>query len=467
MVDQMALRAISELIMLFRFNRFDQLEVAMYPWVMNCRRDNVTLSDKSIREEAFRVAERLGMRGGGNEYQFYGGSKWLKTFKARFGIVNGVATRLGYSDGDLAREKAYGRYPLDEGFWNAMPDENGNFPDPWRISESKRKHMDYEIIDGVLQYIPREDASGEATVSSPEEAPVSSNSDGAPFEVADDPVPSLATPISVEVSAELFSSELGCLPLDPSITLPSPFLSSDSANASSTHPSGPTSFPTSTEEVTFLQHTIAPSFSPPYLPCDTLTASPFAAPGLPGRAVAQPTVLLSGTLPPSSHVSYSPSDTPSYSLPHLSSPDASTFPPLVFHSPHAPPSLSAELGAALDFPDVSSFPSSTFGSPSTSSVESSVTHSPPLLPPQYTLPNDAHSVDCWSGTTSGVVSQITVGHLPTHTLGPASYSPFDHFPDTENPDVLQCQWMAGQPTYTAGWMAADAMPCITASTRKP
>ena len=54
------------------------------------------------------------MRGGGHHCQFVGGRPWLKTFNARFGIIDGVATRLGYTEADLAREKAYGSYPLDE-----------------------------------------------------------------------------------------------------------------------------------------------------------------------------------------------------------------------------------------------------------------------------------------------------------------------------------------------------------------
>ncbi|KAI0714479.1 hypothetical protein C8Q72DRAFT_195309 [Fomitopsis betulina] len=111
-----------------------------------------------ITEKAISVAKENGMRGGGNIYQFTGGRKWLRSFKDRFGIVNGVATRLGFSETDLAREKAYGRFPLDEPYWSALPDEDGNVvgPDPFCITWSELDDMDCEDHGNILVYKPRQ-----------------------------------------------------------------------------------------------------------------------------------------------------------------------------------------------------------------------------------------------------------------------------------------------------------------------
>lgn len=122
---------------------------------MKCREDGTYLSDKAILEKAISVAERKGMRGGGNLYQFSGGRTWLAKFKQRFGIVDGIATRLGYSDVELAREKAFGNFPLDEPFWAGLPDEEGNFPELPGPPESRVDGLDFEVKGCIIAFKQR------------------------------------------------------------------------------------------------------------------------------------------------------------------------------------------------------------------------------------------------------------------------------------------------------------------------
>ncbi|KAH9922396.1 uncharacterized protein B0H18DRAFT_956282 [Fomitopsis serialis] len=117
--------------------------------------DHTILSDKMIREQAILMAEKLGMRGEGCIYQFRCGRTWLRQFKERFGIVDGVATRLGYTETDLAREKAFGSFPLDMWIWLQLPDEHGNYPQRPPRCKSEFDDMDFEIIGDFVAYTPR------------------------------------------------------------------------------------------------------------------------------------------------------------------------------------------------------------------------------------------------------------------------------------------------------------------------
>lgn len=155
------------------------IDLALKPWLLTCREQGVTLSDTIIRQKAILVAGKKGMRGGGNLYQFSGGRKWLRTFKERFGIVDGVATRLGFTETELAREKAYGRFPLDESFWAALPDEDGNFVDATCIAEGEFDDMDVERHGHVFVYKVRQATSGQSTGKLAAPYPVTNPSDTA------------------------------------------------------------------------------------------------------------------------------------------------------------------------------------------------------------------------------------------------------------------------------------------------
>lgn len=158
-----------------RFNKFWEIEEELMPWLLTCRDQGIPVENEMIRERALMVAERLGMRGGGHPHQFTGGRPWLKTFKDRFGITNGVATRLGFTATDLAREKAYGRFPLDEPFLVELPDEDGNVLDPWDISYSECDFMEFELYGPYIIFKPEV-----TTGHSPSDDPNASSSSSPP-----------------------------------------------------------------------------------------------------------------------------------------------------------------------------------------------------------------------------------------------------------------------------------------------
>ncbi|KAH9914445.1 uncharacterized protein B0H18DRAFT_1125543 [Fomitopsis serialis] len=116
-----------------------------------------------IREQAIIVAEYEGMRGGGHDYQFHCGRSWLRGFKKRYGITDGVITRVGYTPADLAREKAYGSYPLDDPFWSQLPDEHGNVPLPFGRDKTEFDDMDFEFDGPFVVYKPRVDPAATPT----------------------------------------------------------------------------------------------------------------------------------------------------------------------------------------------------------------------------------------------------------------------------------------------------------------
>lgn len=161
----------------FRINRFWEIEDALMPWLMECRERGVPVTNKMIRERAISAAEKMGMRGGGHPHQFIGGRPWLKTFIARFGIIDGVATRLGFTEADLAREKAYGCFPLDEPFLIQIPDEHGNFRDPFRVSPSKYQGIEFERRGAFV--VPKFRAAT-STPAEPSEASCASSSSHSP-----------------------------------------------------------------------------------------------------------------------------------------------------------------------------------------------------------------------------------------------------------------------------------------------
>ena len=138
-----------------RINRFWEIEEKLKPWLMTCREQGIPVDNEMIKGRAIAVAERLGMRGGGHPHQFVGGRPWLKTFKERFGITDGVATRLGFTTTNLAREKAYGRFPLDQPLLSQLPDEEGNVADPWDIHFSEYDDMDFERKGHFIIFKPR------------------------------------------------------------------------------------------------------------------------------------------------------------------------------------------------------------------------------------------------------------------------------------------------------------------------
>ncbi|KAH9922411.1 uncharacterized protein B0H18DRAFT_956292 [Fomitopsis serialis] len=144
--------------------------VVKYSFIENRLQD--WLADR--RDEV--IAEDEGMRGGtgGNPVYFHCGRTWLRKFKARFGVIDGIFTRLGWTATDLARERAYGYFPLDNYFWSHLPDEHGNIPGPPPIARNKYDDdMDHEIRGHIVIYAPR---TPSASTSQPEVVPPNSTS---------------------------------------------------------------------------------------------------------------------------------------------------------------------------------------------------------------------------------------------------------------------------------------------------
>ncbi|TFY57150.1 hypothetical protein EVJ58_g7198 [Rhodofomes roseus] len=94
-----------------------------------------------IKKQAILFAEDEGLRGDPDRY-FHCGRTWLRKFKERFGILDGVPTRVGYTPTDLARERAYGRYPLDP-FADRSLDEIAELLSPSNIRT--------RVVDGAEQ----------------------------------------------------------------------------------------------------------------------------------------------------------------------------------------------------------------------------------------------------------------------------------------------------------------------------
>ncbi|KAH9922416.1 uncharacterized protein B0H18DRAFT_518867 [Fomitopsis serialis] len=153
-----------------RVVKYTYVEEGLQDWLGDCMDEGKIVTDKMIRDKALVIAEDEGMRGGdgGHPVFFHCGRTWLRKFKERFGIIDGVPTRLGYTATDLARERAYGYFPLDLRFWAQLPDEHGNIPEPPPITRSKLDDMDREIHGPFVILRPR---AAPASTSQPEMVP--------------------------------------------------------------------------------------------------------------------------------------------------------------------------------------------------------------------------------------------------------------------------------------------------------
>ncbi|KAH9922410.1 uncharacterized protein B0H18DRAFT_1212642 [Fomitopsis serialis] len=80
---------------------------------------DVKVTDKMIKEQAILEATRLGYRGRSIPY-FHCGRTWVRNFKARFGIVDGIVTGSGYTERDELRAKALGNTDI---YFGALPND--------------------------------------------------------------------------------------------------------------------------------------------------------------------------------------------------------------------------------------------------------------------------------------------------------------------------------------------------------
>ncbi|TFY57151.1 hypothetical protein EVJ58_g7201 [Rhodofomes roseus] len=170
--------------------RFREVDFRMEPWIARCRYVGLQLTDKMIKKQAILIAEDEGLRGEDPDRYFHCGRTWLRRFKERFGILDGVPTRVGYSPTDLARERAFGNYPLDI-FADRSLDE---------LAEMLSPSGDVQVPDGYSLYtrptLPSPATSSDSQRSFDDPSPLH-NPSQSPSRPSSSPAYSSATPGSL------------------------------------------------------------------------------------------------------------------------------------------------------------------------------------------------------------------------------------------------------------------------------